>query len=331
MRRLSTIDYHTAGEPLRIVSSGLPEIPGDSMLAKRRYMKTELDGYRKFLMLEPRGHADMYGAILTSPVTADGDTGVLFLHNEGYSTMCGHGIIAVVTAGLEHSLFAIKDPEAIRIDTPAGRITARANRDVNGRILSVSFLNVPSFVLEEALNVRVEGLEVETNIAFGGAYYAYVDADQFGFELIPTEAGRLIDLGMKIKQAVSQRYAIHHPAGDEALDFLYGTIFVRHGESPAFSRNVCIFADGELDRSPTGTGVSGRAAIHFARGEISLGQELHIESIIGTAFRVRCVSETTVGGLRAVIPEVSGSAHICGEHSFILDPNDPLPEGFFIR
>jgi len=328
---ITSLDYHTAGEPLRIVTGGLPEIPGGTMLEKRRYMQENLDGYRRFLMLEPRGHADMYGAVLTPPVTADADVGVLFMHNEGYSTMCGHGIIAMVTAGLEHGLFEIKNQQAIQIDSPAGRISARAQRDSGGRIESVSFLNVPSFVLEEKYSVSVDGRNVDLIIAFGGAFYAYVDAQMFGFDLLPSEAARLIEFGHKIKNEVNRNYTICHPHGDAELNFLYGTIFVRPGNKPGHSRNVCIFAEGELDRSPTGTGVSGRCAIHFARGEIGLGQELHIESIIGTAFTARCTRETLVGDLHAVIPEVTGSAHISGEHRFVLDSQDPLQEGFFIR
>jgi trans-L-3-hydroxyproline dehydratase len=329
--RVTTLDYHTAGEPLRIVTGGLPEIPGDTMLAKRRYMKDELDEFRKFLMLEPRGHADMYGAVLTRPVTADGDVGVIFMHNEGYSTMCGHGIIAMVTAGLEHGLFETSNSAAIQIDSPAGRISACGNRDSSGRIESVSFQNVPSFMLEENYSVSVDGRNVDMTIAFGGAFYAYVDAEQFGFEVMPGEAAQLIECGQKIKNAVNEQYAICHPAGAEELNFLYGTIFVRDGDIPGHSRNVCIFAEGELDRSPTGTGVSGRCAIHYARGEIGLDQLLRIESIIGSSFTVRCVRETMAGSLRAVIPEVTGSAHISGEHTFILDPHDPLQRGFFIR
>jgi proline racemase len=329
--RITTLDYHTAGEPLRIVTGGLPVIPGETMLEKRRYMQENLDGYRKFLMLEPRGHADMYGAVLTPPVTADGDVGVLFMHNEGYSTMCGHGIIAMVTAGLEHELFQIKNQQAIQIDSPAGRISARAQRDSGGRIESVSFLNVPSFVLHEDCTVNVDGHKVDLIIAYGGVFYAYVDAQAFGFDLVPSEAARLIDFGQKIKNEVNRHCNIRHPEGDEELNFLYGTIFVRQGDKPDHSRNVCIFAEGELDRSPTGTGVSGRCAIHFAHGEIGLGQDLHVESIIGTFFTVRCARETRVGDLHAVIPEVTGSAHISGEHRFVLDPNDRLQEGFFIR
>ena len=329
--RVSTLDYHTAGEPLRIVTGGLPEIPGDTLLARRRYMKSELDHYRGFLMLEPRGHADMYGAVLTPPVSPDGDVGVLFLHNEGYSTMCGHGIIAMVTAGLEHGLFQVDDPDAIRIDTPAGRITASARRDPSGHVASVSFRNVPSFVLHEDHAVEVEGRSIACTIAYGGVFYAYVDAASCGFELIPAEAPGLIRLGQQIKEVINRQNVICHPEGSEDLNYLYGTIFVRDYAKPGHSRNVCIFAAGELDRSPTGTGVSGRAAIQYSRGQLGLGDTLNIESIIGTAFQVRCVEEVKVCDRQAVIPEVSGSAHVTGEHTFILDERDPLHAGFLVR
>jgi len=329
--RVTTLDYHTAGEPLRIVTGGLPDIPGDSMLARRRFMRENLDHYRRFLMLEPRGHADMYGAVLTPPVTADGDVGVLFLHNEGYSTMCGHGIIALVTAGLEHGLFEFADPKAVQIDTPAGRITSNARQNSAGKVESVSFVNVPSFVLHPHHCIVIDGRSIECTIAFGGAFYAYVDAEQFGFELVPEEAQQMIQLGQKIKNTINDQQIIRHPTGDEELNFLYGTIFVRQQKRPNHSRNACVFAAGELDRSPTGTGVSGRAAIHHSRGELELGEELEIDSFIGTSFRVRCVSETRAGDFPAVVPEVTGSAHICGEYSFILDNSDPLRNGFLVR
>jgi trans-L-3-hydroxyproline dehydratase len=332
---VSTLDYHTAGEPLRIVTAGLPDIAGRTMLEKRRFFREELDAFRRFLMLEPRGHADMYGAVLTEAVTADGDFGVLFLHNDGYSTMCGHGIIAAVTAGLERGLFTVSDEACIRIDTPAGRVTARAQREAQresqGRVQRVSFLNVPSFVAVEEAAIQLDGHELRFTLAFGGAFYAYLDAEPMGLRLEPAEASRLVSLGRAVKAEVEARDLVRHPAGDPDLEFLYGTVFVLQGEKPRHSRNVCIFADGELDRSPTGTGVSGRAAIEHASGRLPLGETLTVESIIGTSFRVRCVEETRVGELPAVVPEVTGSAHICGEHHFILDPQDPLRDGFMLR
>lgn len=329
--KVRTLDYHAAGEPLRIVTAGLPAIEGASMLARRRFMRERLDHYRRLLMLEPRGHADMYGAVLTPPASDDGDFGVLFLHNEGYSTMCGHGIIALVTAGIEHGLFEVGDPENIRIDTPAGRVSARARQGAGGRVESVSFVNVPSFVLRDAVELRLADRILPATIAFGGAFYAYVDARDLGFGIVPAEAAQLIEAGRAIKAAAGAQCDIRHPRGDDDLGFLYGTIFVLHAAEPGRSRNACIFADGELDRSPTGTGVSGRAAIHYARGEISLGETLTIESIIGTVFEVRCLQETSVGGLDAVITEVSGSAWMSGEHEFVLDPRDPLRDGFLLR
>jgi trans-L-3-hydroxyproline dehydratase len=325
---IEALDWHTAGEPLRIVISGLPEIPGDTMLAKRRFMQQELDDYRKLLMREPRGHADMYGAVLTDPVSDDGDTGVLFMHNGGYSTMCGHAIIALVTAAIEQQLFPVEDRNAVRIDTPAGQVVAKAQLGADGNVREVSFLNVPSFVLEPEYSLQVDGRKVDMCIAFGGAFYAYIDAAAHGFELLPNEASRLVAFGQKVKAALSTQYRVAHPTGEEDLNFLYGCIFVGPGNQPGHSRNVCVFADGQLDRSPTGTGVSGRAAIHWSRGELAVGDSLAIESIIGTSFKVCCIEETTVGGLPAIIPEVTGSASFTGRHQFILDSSDPLPNGF---
>ena len=265
--RLTTLDLHVAGEPLRIVTGGFPELPGDTMLARRRHAREHCDALRRALMLEPRGHADMYGCIPTAPVTPDGDVGVLFLHNEGYSTMCGHGILGLAVGGLEAGLF---EPSAdaegaplVRIDTPAGRVTARPELEA-GRVRSVSFLNVPSFALALDCEVDVPGLgRVRYDLAFGGAFYAYVDAGELGVELVPSNAARVIEVGTRIKRAVAAAGPIAHPAGEPDLGFLYGTILVQRGPDVRASRNACVFADGELDRSPTGTGVSGLSLIHI--------------------------------------------------------------------
>ncbi len=328
-QRITTIDAHTAGEPLRIITSGFPDLPGDTILAKRQYAREHYDHLRRALMWEPRGHADMYGCIFTPPVTPDGDVGVLFLHNEGFSTMCGHGIIGMVKVGIEAGLLKASD-SVVRIDTPAGRVTATAHMQ-DGKVERVSFRNVPSFVLARDLTVSVDGLgDVTFDIAFGGAFYAYVDADSVGLDLIPQNHSRLIDAGMGIKRAVMASYPLAHPDGDPDLNFLYGTIFVKM-LTGVHSRNVCIFAEGEVDRSPTGTGVSGRVAIHHARGELPVGETITVESILGTMFTGRVVETTTVGSLPAVIPEVSGTAHITGRHEFLIDPDDPLREGFILR
>jgi trans-L-3-hydroxyproline dehydratase len=331
--RLTAIDAHAAGEPLRVITSGWPLPPGATILEKRRYAQAQQDHLRRTLMWEPRGHADMYGCLLTPPVTPDGDTGVLFMHNEGFSTMCGHGIIGLVKVGLECGLFKPQDETQIRIDTPAGRVTARAHRDETGRIERVSFLNVASFLLEKDLRVYTPEIGLLTcDIAFGGAFYAYVDAEPLGLPLTPENYTRIIRLGKTIKRAVTDVYDIRHPSGDADLNFLYGVIFwQRLAHERIHSRNVCVFADGEVDRSPTGTGVSGRAAIHYARGELALHETITIESILGTSFDVAAVAETTVGATPAIIPQVSGTAHLTGRNEFLLDPRDPLNEGFLLR
>ncbi|MFG0252375.1 MAG: proline racemase family protein, partial [Phycisphaerales bacterium JB038] len=226
-RRWQTIDAHTAGEPLRIICDGVDPIPGDTILAKRANARANLEHLRRVLMFEPRGHADMYGAILTEPATSDGDVGVLFLHNEGWSTMCGHGIIALTKVGLETGLIRPRgEANVIRFDTPAGRVTARAERE-GERITQVRFQNVPSFVLRKDATVEVEGLgRVRYDLAFGGAFYAYVEAAEVGLTLEPARYREIIEVGMRIKRAVMAGEPFAHPTGGADLNFLYGTIFV---------------------------------------------------------------------------------------------------------
>jgi proline racemase len=331
-QRITTIDAHTEGEPFRVVTGGFPHLPGDTILERRRYAKEHFDHLRTALMWEPRGHADMYGCIITPPVSPGADLGILFIHNEGYSTMCGHGIIGITTVVLETGMLPIVTlATTVRIDTPAGLVTAHA-RISEGRVASVYFHNVPSFVaaLDEEVEVPGIGL-VRYDLAFGGAFYAYVNAADVGLSCTPTDLRALIDKGMAIKRAVMATRPIVHPFEQE-LSFLYGTIFIGPASNrQVHSRNVCIFAEGEVDRSPTGTGVSGRLAIHHARGEIGLDEPIVIESIIGSRFKGKVVAVTTFGPQAAIIPEVEGSAHITGRHEFFIDPNDPLREGFMLR
>jgi proline racemase len=330
--RFTTVDAHTAGEPLRVITGGLPEIPGETILARRRWAEENLEPMRKALMLEPRGHADMYGCIPMAPTTSDGDVGVLFLHNQGYSTMCGHGIIGLVKVGVEAGLFDF-DPEdpIIRIDTPAGRVTAKAHLE-RGSVERVSFENVPSFLLHRDLVVEVPGYgAIHYDVGYGGAFYAYVDAEEVGLELVPSALSRIVNCGRAVKRAVQAATQLCHPDGEEDLNFLYGTIFTGPALDGSHSRNVCVFADGEVDRSPTGTGVSGRAAVHHARNELKVGERITIESLIGTTFEVEVVRECQIGDLSGVIPRVSGSAFVTGRHEFLLDPSDPLVEGVFLR
>ncbi|MDQ3005256.1 MAG: proline racemase family protein [Chloroflexota bacterium] len=330
--KITTIDAHTGGEAFRVIVDGFPELKGTTILERRRFAKEHYDHLRTALMWEPRGHADMYGCLLTPPVTPEADFGILFIHNEGFSTMCGHGIIGIATVVLETGMLPIVSPTTtLKIDSPAGLITAYAQIENNG-VKSVSFHNVPSFVAapDEVVDVPELG-KVRYDLAFGGAFYAYVNAGDVGLTCTPKDYRPLIEKGMAIKNAIMKNKRIVHPF-EEDLGFLYGTIFVGPPtQAGSHSQNVCIFAEGEVDRSPTGTGVSGRLAIHYHRGEIKIDEEIIIESIIGSKFSGKVVRETTFGSYSAIIPEVTGQAHIIGRNEIWINPLDPLKEGFILR
>ena len=327
-RRVLTVESHAAGEPLRVITDGLDPIPGATILEKRRFAQERLDTLRRGLLFEPRGHADMYGAIPTEPVTPDGDAGVLFMHNEGWSTMCGHGVIALVTVAIEIGLLSARG--VVRLDTPAGRVTARPRRE-GARVRSVAFENVPSFVVSLDDRLTVPGVgEVRYDLAFGGAFYAFVDAASLGLEMTPDRFRDLIAVGSAIKRAVMAAREVRHPREPD-LSFLYGTIFTGPAlGSGADSRNVCVFAEGEVDRSPTGTGVSARVAIERARGRLASGGTFVVESIIGTRFTGRIARELRWEGYDAVVPEIEGSAWITGRSEILIAPDEPLAEGFIL-
>lgn len=333
--QIKTIDMHTGGEPLRVIVEGFPELKGDSVLAYRRFCKENYDYLRTALMFEPRGHADMYGCLLVPPNDAEGDFGILFLHNEGYSTMCGHAIIAIATLAVDMEWIEVREGDnVLKIDAPCGRITAFANVK-NGKVRGVRFHCVPSFVVGLDRVIEVEGLgKVTYDLAYGGAFYAYVDMkkNDFDFGLSTKSYRSLIQAGRAIKRAVMQQDTeIVHPF-EADLSFLYGTIFIGDSDTEGIdSRNVCIFAEGEVDRCPTGSGVSGRMAIHKARNEINYGETMTIESITDSVFKGSVVSEQDFGNFKAVIPQVEGTAHITGMQTFVIDPNDPMKEGFILR
>ncbi|MFN8514273.1 MAG: proline racemase family protein [Chloroflexia bacterium] len=321
------------GEPLRIVTAGVPPLPGGTILERRAAMREHHDDLRRLLMGEPRGHADMYGCLLTPPVTPGATFGVLFMHNEGFSTMCGHGIIALTTALLETGMVARVEPVTeLGFDTPAGFVLARA--EVGGdRVRRVTFRNVPSFVHTADLPIVVEGREILVDVAFGGAFYALVEASVLapGLAVEPGRAAELIARGMAVKRAVEAAATIAHP-DEPDLHGIYGTIITGPAaQAGAHSRNVTIFAEGEVDRSPTGTGVSARLAALLARGEVGAGEEIAIESIIGSCFTGRIVGEARVGDWPAVIPEVGGRGFLSGFCQFMLDPEDEAGRGFLVR
>jgi trans-L-3-hydroxyproline dehydratase len=355
MLTLKTIDAHAAGEPLRLIVDGFPSPRGKTMLEKRAWVSRHVDHLRRALMLEPRGHADMYGAILTEPVTPGSHAGVLFMHNEGYSTMCGHGVIAVTTIALERGLIMPgQDGDAVVYDSPAGTIRARARwrgeaglptdlsavapgAKVGGaegvaaaRVESVSFVNVPSFVLHGGLSVKLASRQIRADVAFGGAFYAIVDSEAVGLPIDAAHLPELRRVGMEIKEAIESVHEITHPL-ERGLHGIYGTIFTGPpSDEGADLRNVTVFADAEVDRSPCGTGTAAVMAVVEAMGLLSDTKPFVHESLIGTRFTGRVSARTVVGELEAIVPEIEGSAWITGEHTFLVDDDDPLKNGFRI-
>ena len=335
---LRTIDAHAAGEPLRLVVEGWPAPKGRTMLERRAWAKAKQDRLRRALMFEPRGHADMYGALLTEPERPDSDAGVLFMHNEGFSTMCGHGIIAVATIVFERGLITTRESgppgvRALTLDAPAGQIRARARvstRAGQPRVDDVSFLNVPSFVMAASVPVECAGRRVTVDVAFGGAFYAIVDAEAVGLAVTLDRLPALREAGMTIARAVERAMTVVHPA-EPGLTGVYGTIFTGPpSRAGADLKNVTIFADREVDRSPCGTGTCAVLAVLDAMGLVDPTRPFVHESIIGTTFSARVISRTAVGELPAIVPELTGSAWITGDQTFIIQPDDPLADGFRI-
>ncbi len=332
VQKIETIDMHTGGEPLRIVLSGFPELDEQTVLAVRDKLKENYDHLRKAIMWEPRGHRDMYGLLRVQAEREDSAFGVIFMHNEGYSTMCGHATIAIGKAAIELGwIKEIEEPTTtFNIDAPCGQLTV-TSKLVEGKVQEVSFENVPSFYVGTYKTQFEHFGEITYDLAYGGAFYAYADIDQFGLHITPEHSFDLISLGKRLKQHVIQTNTeIAHPSQKE-LSFLYGCIFREaHKDDGVHSKNVCIFADGELDRSPTGSGVSGRAAILHAKGALSLNKEIKINSIVDSQMTVEISRTVDYHGMTAIIPVVTGSAFFTGKHEFWLDPKDQLGKGFLL-
>jgi proline racemase len=322
---VTAVDYHTAGEPFRIVTGGVPALEGASILDKRRFAAERLDRVRRLLVHEPRGHADMYGCFVTEPEDDGADLGVVFFHNAGYSTACGHGTIALVTWALETGLVpAVGAETRVVVDVPSGRLETVARLE-DGAVASVRFRNVPAYV--EADGLIAEGLRAD--VAFGGAFYASVASP---LPVEPRNVTELIALGRAVKAELEAKRQFVHPEEPELRD-IYGVIFWERLDfgPPLRQRNVTVFADGEVDRSPCGSGTSARLALLERAGELERGAELIHESVIGTAFAARVVGDATVAGRPAVVTEVEGSAARTGTHEFVLEPRDELGEGFLLR
>lgn len=330
-KMISTVDLHVSGEPLRIITDGFPEIKGETQLERRAYCMEHLDDFRKVLMFEPRGHHGMYGCIITPPAKEDSDFGVLFMHNEGWSTMCGHGIIAVVTMGIETGRFQVTEQnQKFVIDSPAGEVIAYAHVEGN-RVKSVSFENVPSFVLEKSIEMTIEGKDIVADIAFGGAFYVITDSKHLGLDVSKKDLPELQKWGTKIKHYVEANYNVVHP-DEPGLKGIYGVIYSDEPvKESADLRNVTIFADEQVDRSPCGTGTSARLATLFTHGKMGNGDSFIHECITDGQFKGEIIGESTVGEIAGVIPKVEGTAYITGFHQFVVDPEDELPLGFLLE
>ena len=337
-RAVRTVDYHAGGEPFRIVVDGAPEIEGRTVLERRRWALAHADQIRRLLVDEPRGHADMYGAFVTPPNDPGADLGVVFFHNEGYSTACGHGTIALVTWAIDEGRVPARRPEArVVVDVPSGRLDCRARLDGEGRVTSVAFRNVPSFVLARDVEIETTRGPVRVDVSFGGAFYGSIDVRTIGLDVSRASLPALIALQRELRSALDGRLGPRHPDEPE-LAGIYGVIFWQPEPDAAgagiVQRNVTVFADGEVDRSPCGSGTSARLALldAAAGGPLERGATLAHRSIVDSVFTGRVVGDgPAVGGRPTVITEVEGSAYRTGRHAFELDPRDPLGTGFLLR
>lgn len=330
---IRTVDMHTGGEPVRIVVDGYPEVRGDTILDKRRFALDHLDHLRRLLVFEPRGHADMYGVIPVTPDHPDADLAVLFMHNEGYSTMCGHATIALGRWAVDTGIVAPTGSQTlVRLQVPSGllHLTVHTGAADPGR---VSFEGIPSFVtaLDHSIDVAGHG-SVAVDVAYGGAFYAVVGAAALGLDLATSSLRDLVDAAWATTTAVNASgLPLEHPDHPD-LGFLYGTIVTDGADawSPEPTTNLCVFAERQVDRSPTGSGVMARIAIQHARGLIDVEAERTFESIIGSRFTGQAMREANVGGRDAVVVRVSGEAHYVGESTFTLEADDPVPS-FLLR
>lgn len=350
---IQTMDLHCAGEPLRIIRTGFPEVPHLPVLDRRHWVRENADHVRRAIVHEPRGHRDMYGAILLPPYTDQADMTVLFMHNEGYSTMCGHGVIAITTGLIEENLYpATEQVTTIRYEVPAGIVSANAATEQRASggwsVKGVRFTNVPSYLAAQSLAVRPDGVDlvgdaaeygaIAVDLAYGGAYYGIVNAADLGLRVVPDQADALRRAGAAITDVLRRDHTPAHPE-DAALGFVYGTIISDYDPrtSPdglalgAHIRNATIFADAELDRSPCGSGTSAILAQLHARRQLNVGQEIVNAGITGEHFLGRVESETSLGPYPAVVTSVAGKAYLTGYSTFVVDSRDPLSEGFLLR
>lgn len=329
---ISAIDVHTAGEPTRIVLSGLPPILGTTMAEKKHYAKENLDYFRTLLMHEPRGHKDMFGAIITPPTSSLAQYGILFMDNSGYIDMCGSGLMAIATALIETGTISPQEPETVIVfDTPAGVVSTHV-RVRDGEVVEVAIANVDSFLYAQDVKLRLPEVGLITiDVSFGGNFFAMVPANALGIELHLNNLAQLIRLGKMIKEAVNQQVKVQHPQQHHISKIELTEIYHQPVPSQPYAKSVVVFGNGQMDRCPCGTGTSAFMATLYSKGQLPLGVEFTSESLIGTQFTGKLIRETRVGDLMAVSPIITGSAYLTGIQQFVVDPNDPLKYGLIVE
>lgn len=327
-RTLFTVESHTMGEPLRCIVGGIPNIKGKTMMEKKENFRENYDYIRKALMLEPRGHKDMFGSLITAPTMPEADYGVIFMHGHGFHNMCGHGTIATSTIAIETGMVGVKEPVTIiRQEAPAGLVTIKAQVK-DGRAEKISFENVPAFLYQRDVIVKVPDLgEIKMDISFGGSFFAVVNHEQLGIDICPENATKLTNIGMAIIEAANQQIEVVHPELPDINTIDLCEIYGPAKSEDADLQNITIF-DNQIDRSPCGTGTCAKLATLYAKGELSIGQEFRYESVVNTKFTGKVLGETKVGDYPAIVPEITGSAYITGYSQFMIDQEDPVKYGF---
>ncbi|WP_066378933.1 proline racemase family protein [Anabaena sp. CA = ATCC 33047] len=331
MQIISAIDTHTDGEPTRIVLSGIPPIIGETMAQKKQYMKDKLDHIRTLLMQEPRGHKDMFGAIITPPTTNQSDYGIIFMDNSGYIDMCGSGIIGATTTLIEIGMIPIIEPETVvSFDTPAGLVECRAKIE-ESQVSQVCVANVPSFLYAKDVEITLPDIgKILVDVSFGGNFFAIVQAQALGVAVHPDNISTLIRLGMLVKKAVNEQISVQHPIEQHINTVEFTMIYEQPEAFVPFSQGVVIFGNGQMDRCPCGTGTSALMATLYGKNQLPLGLNFTSQSIIGTTFKGKLVAKVNVGDMVAVNPVLTGDAHITGIQQFVVDANDPLKYGFVV-
>jgi len=326
-RVITAVDSHTAGEPTRVVTGGIPHIPGTNMQKKKEWVQKNRDHLRKMLMWEPRGHRDMFGAIITEPTSNDADIGIIFMDNDGYLDMCGHGSIGAATVLVETGMIECKNEtegeKEIILDTPAGKVHSRIKIE-NGKVKQVTIRNVPSFLYSSIVIKLGSTGDVPVDIAYGGNFFALVNAQRLNTKIEPGRVMELIELGLDIRKKVNYEIKIIHPTTGKLEKVELVEIF----EDTSPPRNVVIFGSGQVDRCPCGTGTSAKMATLYANNRLKVGEVYRYRSIMGTEFQGKIVKEAKIAGYKAIIPEFTGSAYITGIQQLFVDEDDPFKYGF---